>query len=105
MTVWLGDIWQEGVWADGVWEGMTSGTSTGTSTSTSTSTSTGTSTSTSTTTHTATTTHTTAGRPTPVTGNIRYINWGAEVRKAWGDEYYEREDVYEFTNDRKVKGR
>jgi hypothetical protein len=31
---------------------------------------------------------------------VRTINWGAEVRKGWGDDYYKPEEVYRFNNDR-----
>lgn len=31
------------------------------------------------------------------------LNWGAQVRKAWGDAWHEKEVVYEFSNNRKFK--
>lgn len=37
----------------------------------------------------------------PVT--TRVINWGAEVRKIWGDEYHKPDVVYEFSNSRKFE--
>ena len=35
---------------------------------------------------------------TPVT--TRLIDWNAEVRKEWGEEYTQPETVYEFSNGR-----
>ena len=30
-------------------------------------------------------------------------NWGAEVRRAWGEEYYKADTAYEFSNGREFK--
>ncbi len=35
----------------------------------------------------------------PVT--TRVLNWGAEVRKAWGDEYQKPDVAYEWSNGKK----
>ncbi len=35
----------------------------------------------------------------PVT--TRILNWGAEVRKAWGDEYQKPDVAYEWSNGKK----
>ncbi len=37
----------------------------------------------------------------PVT--TRVLNWAAEVRKAWGDEYQKPDVAYEFSNGRKFE--
>lgn len=33
--------------------------------------------------------------------NFRTINYGAQVRKIWGDEWHKKEVGYEFSNGRK----
>lgn len=33
--------------------------------------------------------------------NFRSIDWAAEVRRAWGEEWHRKETAYEFGNGRK----
>lgn len=33
--------------------------------------------------------------------NFRTINYGAQVKKLWGDEWHKKETGYEFSNGRK----
>lgn len=35
--------------------------------------------------------------------NTRTIDWGGEIRKAWGDEWHKREVAYKFSNGRKFE--
>ena len=37
------------------------------------------------------------------TVKTRVINWAAEVRKEWGEEWNKPEIAYEFSNDRKFE--
>lgn len=44
-----------------------------------------------------------AQSPTPPVPTLRVIDWGAAVRKAWGDAWSQPEIAYEWSNARKFE--